>query len=63
MEVARSSLVCLKNIVTVQNRVLLTVDGCHEFKFQNRKKNPHDHLELAIYIRNQKLFSKNNGSK
>ena len=55
LEVARSYAVCLKSIVAVQNRVLFSVDGCHEAQFQNKKK---PHLELAIYIRNQKLFSK-----
>ena len=58
LEVATSTVVCFKNIIAVQTmlRVLLSVGGCHEVQFQNRKKKPHS--ELVMYIRNQKLFSK-----
>ena len=40
----------------MQNRVYLCRRGYHEGQFKNRKKKRH--LERAMYIRNQKLFSK-----
>ena len=48
LEVATSTVVSLKNILAVQNMrtPLLSVGGCHEVQFQNRKKKSHSELVI-----------------
>ena len=38
LEVATSTVVCLKVAVLNKRRALLSVGGCHEVQLQNRKK-------------------------